>query len=273
MERSNLRDPYTEVATGRQRGQTIQQIFDDVGHQLGISRSEVGRLAKKWKVEEEDKKKQMQLVDWGKMTDVDWGGIASSIVPIEAVPFLLQVEGPELTVAEARFCWKVKQAAPDIPPGHAQPLMHLFRSRFPLELRGEEVDYSDILHYLASHRWASRDEDIRYLDGVALGGWPALHPTPPNRREGEHDHRVRLAHNNLHKFIWLELDPLDERYHPLWEDIGTFLVFLPWTPPWDPRVVVHQAGVLRNRANNKDRLEGRLELDQESAEERKGSDS
>src|SRR5918996_5443351 len=109
----DLRDPYTEVASRRQQGHTIQRIYDEVGPALGISRSEVGRLARKWKIEEEDRKSTMQLVNWGSLMDVEWTGLPTG-VPIEAVPFLLRIAGlqfggPNLTVAEARFCWKMKQ--------------------------------------------------------------------------------------------------------------------------------------------------------------------
>ena len=150
-----------------------------------------------------------------------------------------------------------------------------------MELRGEEVDYSDILYYLASRRWASREEDMTYLECVARGELPSLHPNPPDRREVEHENRVRHAHHRLHLLLWLELEPLDPLWDHMWrmptpgapgglEDIGIFLIWLPTTPTWDPRVLRREPGLRANIAENKARLEA--ELEQEAAIENKGGD-
>jgi hypothetical protein len=267
----DLRDPYTEVASRRQHGNTIQRIYDEVGPALGISRSEIGRLARKWKLEEADRRSSMQLVDWGRLTDVEWTGLPAG-VPVGAVPFLLGIAGLQwggsnLTVAEARFCWKMQQAASGLPPEHALALLRIFRHRFPLELRNEAVDYSDVWAYLARHRWGGADEDLRYLFGVVNAMWPPLYEDPPNRRTPDLTHRLRLAHSNLYNFIYHELDPLDPRWARLWliqgvdgclERIAPLLESLPQCP-WDPRPAMFQVSDRRERAANVERLDQNIQ--------------
>ena len=198
--------------------------------------------------------------------DVEWQELPVGI-PVEAVPFLLRAGGFHITVAEAQFCWKVKQAAPDIPPNHATALLRIFQGRFPREQRGEAVDHSDIWQYLAGARWVSSDEDGRYISGVVHGWWPPLDLTPPNLRDPYRAECLRSAYKNLEIFLRLEPDFLDPLWMRLWQihtpdgqlkSMESLLFGLP-VMPWDPRSAWDEYRIRHNREDNKARLEAQLE--------------
>jgi len=262
-----------EVGIRRQAGMSISKIAEE----MDLSRSEVGRQAKLWKTMGEAEKKDHSPIDLGNLTDFDWSFFERHGLCLEDLPWLLEVwySGgcKPLTVDDARFLRKLKEAAADLPPSHANSLLYLYWVRAPLERQGQSVDNSDIWLYLASGRWRSRKEDEFYLTTVSWGQ-PYLDPLPPNLRDPEKMKRIQEDHQTLATFVSMDIHSGDPLYHAarnLW------VSWLPLTP-WDPRLP-SEGDLARHNEDNEARLRAQFGLmrlrqqDQETAEEEGHNDA
>ena len=129
-----------------------------------------------------------------------WHRMEEYGLPWEAGPLLLRVsehlrhvadllEGfPILTGREARWCWRIHQAAPSIEAAGNQDLVEVARAFAQRQIRTEVLsevpDFRDLEAWLAYRPWQFDDKsmtqegaDTRYLAAVKSGFVPELRPT------------------------------------------------------------------------------------------------